>query len=99
MTFDFDGSEGRISVRVWEHPGARRMVVISHGYGEHVERYDHVARALRARGAAVYGPDHLGHGLSAGERVLIGDVEHVVDDLVRVIERAREDPPIRPSER
>ena len=89
LTFEFDGTEGRISVRVWEHPAARRVVVISHGYGEHIERYDHVARALRARGAAVYGPDHLGHGLSAGERVLIADVEHVVDDLLQVLERAR----------
>lgn len=89
MTFELDGSEGRISVRVWEHPGARLLVVIAHGYGEHVERYDHVARALHARGAAVYGPDHLGHGRSAGERVLIADIEHVVDDLLRVIERAR----------
>jgi len=89
MRFEIDGSEGRVSVRVWEHPGARRLVVIAHGYGEHIERYDHVARALRARGAAVYGPDHLGHGRSAGERVLIADVERVVDDLVRVVERAQ----------
>ena len=89
MQFEFDGSEGKISVRVWERPGARRLVVIAHGYGEHIERYDHVARALGERGAAVYGPDHLGHGRSAGERVLIADVEHVVDDLVRVVERAR----------
>jgi alpha-beta hydrolase superfamily lysophospholipase len=96
MQLELEGSEGRISVRVWEHPGARRLVVISHGYGEHIERYDHVARALRARGAAVYGPDHLGHGLSAGERVLITDVEHVVDDLLQVIERARRDHPALP---
>jgi len=89
MRFELDGSEGRISVRAWEHPGARRVVVVSHGYGGHGERYDHVARALHARGAAVYGPDHLGHGHSAGERVLIDDVERVVDDLVQVIERAR----------
>ena len=89
MRFEFDGSEGSVSVRGWEHPGARRVVVIAHGYGEHIERYDHVARALRARGAAVHGPDHLGHGRSAGERVLIADLEHVVDDLVRVVERAQ----------
>ena len=76
MRFEFDGSEGRVSVRVWEHPGARRLVVIAHGYGEHIERYDHVASALHARGAAVYGPDHLGHGRSAGERVLIANLEH-----------------------
>src|SRR5690349_7867930 len=88
MQFELDGSEGKISVRLWEHPGARRVVVIAHGYGEHIERYDHVARALRARGAAVYGPDHLGHGRSAGERVLITDLEHVVDDVVQVLERA-----------
>lgn len=93
MQLDIGGSEGSIHVRVWEHPGARRVVVISHGYGEHIERYDHVARALRSRGAVVYGPDHLGHGLSAGERVLIADVEHVVDDLLQVIERARADHP------
>ena len=89
MQLELAGSEGKINVRVWEHPGARRVVVIAHGYGEHIERYDHVARALRANGAAVYGPDHLGHGLSAGERVLIADVEHMVDDLLQVIERAR----------
>jgi len=89
MQLELEGSEGRISVRVWEHPGARRIVAIAHGYGEHIERYDRVARALRAHGAAVYGPDHLGHGLSAGERVLIADVEHVVDDLLQVIDRAR----------
>ena len=93
MQLEIDGSEGRINVRVWEHPAARRLVVIAHGYGEHIERYDHVARALRARGAAVYGPDHLGHGRSAGERVLVADVEHVVDDLVQVIERALRDHP------
>jgi len=89
MQLELAGSEGKINVRAWEHPGARRVVVIAHGYGEHIERYDHVARALRANGAAVYGPDHLGHGLSAGERVLIADVEHMVDDLLQVIDRAR----------
>jgi alpha-beta hydrolase superfamily lysophospholipase len=89
MEFAFAGSEGSIYVRAWENRGARRVVVIAHGYGEHIERYDHVARALCARGATVYGPDHLGHGRSEGERVLIADVEHVVDDLVRVVERGQ----------
>src|SRR5438067_2166545 len=31
MEFQFDGSEGSISVRVWEHRGAPRLVVIWHG--------------------------------------------------------------------
>src|SRR4026208_1663562 len=96
MQLEHDGSEGKISVRGWGDPGARRGVVLAPGYGEHIDRYDHVARALRARNAAVYGPDHLGHGLSAGERVLIADVEHMVDDLLQVIDRARAaDPGLR----
>src|SRR5262245_38110284 len=93
MEFALAGNEGKIHVRVWENPDARRVVVIAHGYGEHIGRYDHVARALCARGATVYGPDHLGHGRSEGERVLITDVEHIVNDLVRVVERAQAEHP------
>jgi alpha-beta hydrolase superfamily lysophospholipase len=33
--------------------------------GEHVLRYERVARAFTARGFAVYGQDHRGHGASA----------------------------------
>jgi alpha-beta hydrolase superfamily lysophospholipase len=87
------GSEGTVRVRVWPHPAPKRVVVLSHGYGEHVGRYEHVAAVLVERGAVVYGPDHLGHGESDGERVLIGDFEHVVDDLHAVVDRAREKHP------
>ena len=82
-----------MSVRVWPHPAPARVVVLSHGYGEHIGRYEHVAAALVERGAVVYGPDHLGHGESEGERVLIADFEHVVDDLHAVVELAREQHP------
>jgi alpha-beta hydrolase superfamily lysophospholipase len=84
-----DGSEGAVSVRVWDNRDARRIVVLAHGYGEHIGRYEHVAAALVARGAAVYGPDHLGHGESEGEQVLVSDFEHVVDDLGLVVDLAR----------
>jgi alpha-beta hydrolase superfamily lysophospholipase len=90
-----DGSEGLVSVRVWDDPDSdpSRVVVIAHGYGEHVGRYDHVADELVARGAAVYGPDHLGHGRSDGEPVLVTDFERVVDDLHVVVELARQSHP------
>lgn len=84
-----EGSEGAVSVRVWPHPDPARIVVLSHGYGEHIGRYGHVAAALVERGAVVYGPDHLGHGESDGERVLVSDFERVVDDLQAVVELAR----------
>ncbi|MEA2377379.1 MAG: hypothetical protein QOK00_275 [Thermoleophilaceae bacterium] len=84
------GSGGQLSVRVWPHPAAGRVVVLSHGYGEHIGRYEHVAAALVDRGAVVYGADHLGHGESEGERVLIGDFDPVVEDLHAVVRLARE---------
>ncbi len=90
------GSEGELSVRVWPHRAPARVGVLSHGYGEHIGRYEHVAGALVERGAVVYGPDHLGHGESEGERVLIGDFERVVDDLHAVVRLAREQHPEPP---
>jgi alpha-beta hydrolase superfamily lysophospholipase len=81
-TGTFAGSEGAIFYRVWQpDTPARRLVMLVHGYGEHSARYEHVAGALVADGAAVYAEDHLGHGHSAGERALITDFDHVVDDL------------------
>jgi alpha-beta hydrolase superfamily lysophospholipase len=85
---------GRVQVRRWPAGDAERLVVLVHGYGEHVGRYEHVAEALAARGAAVVGPDHVGHGRSEGERALIEDFEPVVDDLRAVVEDARGDLPV-----
>jgi alpha-beta hydrolase superfamily lysophospholipase len=87
------GSEGDLSVAIWDNPDAKRIVVLAHGYGEHVGRYQHVADALVERGAAVYGPDHLGHGTSAGDQALVADFERVVDDLHQVVELAKRQHP------
>ena len=83
------GSEGAVSVCFWDNPRARCVVVIAHGYGEHIGRYEHVAQRLVAAGASVWGPDHLGHGRSDGERTLVTDFERVVDDLHLVVGLAR----------
>jgi len=90
------GSEGELSVRVWQHQAPARIVVLAHGYGEHIGRYEHVSAALVERGSVVYGADHLGHGESGGEQVLITDFEHVVDDLHAVVELARSEHPDLP---
>jgi len=81
------GSRSDIAVSLWPNPQARRVVLLVHGYGEHLGRYEHVAQFLVRRGAVVGGPDHVGHGRSGGERVLITDFEPVVDDLHLVVDR------------
>jgi alpha-beta hydrolase superfamily lysophospholipase len=75
------GSRGALVVREWPHERPRRLALIAHGYGEHIGRYEELAGVLGRHGAAVFGPDHLGHGKSGGERVLVEDFEDVVGDL------------------
>jgi alpha-beta hydrolase superfamily lysophospholipase len=91
-----EGQTGTIMYRVWDSPDPRRIVLIAHGYGEHIGRYEHVAAVLNEQGAAVYGPDHMGHGRSAGERVSIVDLDEVVADLHTVAGLAREAHPDLP---
>ena len=85
---------GRVQVRRWPAEAPARLVVLVHGYGEHIGRYEHVAQALVARGSAVVGPDHVGHGRSEGDQALVEDFEPVVDDLRAVVEDARGDLPV-----
>jgi alpha-beta hydrolase superfamily lysophospholipase len=93
----FDGAEGRISYRVWPIESPHQVVILAHGYGEHIGRYEHVATALVSNNSAVAGPDHIGHGKSDGERALITDFEHVVDDLHHVTSALKERHPGRPA--
>lgn len=88
MEYDgvFPGSEGPIHYHHWAPPGsAGRVVVVTHGYAEHGRRYATLAQELGEKGVAVLAEDHIGHGLSSGERGLIRDFDHVVDDLHTVV--------------
>lgn len=58
-----------------------KAVVIIHGLGEHISRYDHVARTLvRACSADVFGFDHQGHGTSEGVRAHFTRAADLVED-------------------
>jgi acylglycerol lipase len=53
----------------WRPPSAPRGVVaIVHGFKDHSDRYDELARRLVKEGLAVYAMDLRGHGRSAGRR-------------------------------
>lgn len=78
------GHDGALTVRTWSGRNPGWIALLVHGYGEHGGRYQWVAEQLVAARALVCAPDHAGHGRSAGERVLISDVEHLVTDLETV---------------
>ncbi|MBV24840.1 MAG: lysophospholipase, partial [Gemmatimonadetes bacterium] len=80
--FQVQGHGGDLHVRLWTPSSTpRAIILVLHGYAEHGGRYAHVAEVLAADGLAVLVPDHVGHGLSEGERALITDFGLVVDDL------------------
>ncbi len=68
--------------------GARAVIVLAHGLGEHSGRYARTASDLVARGYAVYALDHRGHGRSPGPRANIGRFEHLVSDFCAFAGRA-----------
>ena len=70
----------------WPQPAARARVLIVHGLGEHIGRYDALARALNAAGYAVSGHDQRGHGRSPGGRGAIPAADSLCSDLAAVID-------------
>jgi alpha-beta hydrolase superfamily lysophospholipase len=64
VEFRLQGRDGLpIAGYQWEAAGTPRGVVqITHGVGEHLRRYEHVAQALAAAGFHVVGHDSRGHG-------------------------------------
>lgn len=88
--FTFPSADGRTRIHAveWLPEGRPRAVLqISHGVAEYILRYEPFAEYLTARGFAVGGHDHLGHGGSAapgGTRLYFGprgSWSWVVDDL------------------
>lgn len=80
-----------LRLRVWPAGKRRRGgVVLVHGLGEHIDRYDHVARRLNALGFDVVGYDHRGHGRSPGPRGGMPCDDALCADLGRVLYAARE---------
>jgi len=73
----------------WEHPAPRGRVVIAHGYGEHGERYRHVAQELVRRGWSVSAMDHRGFGRSGGTRGDARGIRGPVEDLTLFLRQER----------
>ncbi|WP_158580038.1 alpha/beta fold hydrolase [Geodermatophilus marinus] len=92
----FTGSHGRVHHEAWLPDGAaERVVVLLHGYGEHLGLYGPLVRRLVADGAAVHALDAMGHGRSDGERAVL-DWDGWVDDARQLTDLARDRHPGRP---
>ncbi|MEY2952461.1 MAG: hypothetical protein RLZZ401_548 [Pseudomonadota bacterium] len=67
----------------------RGMVVLVHGLGEHIGRYERLAAKLNRWGFAVLGYDQYGHGRSEGARGALPHDARLTNDLASMLALAR----------
>jgi len=94
----FDGVGGvRIVYDVWTPADIgttpRAVVILSHGFGEHARRYDHVAARFARDGLVTYALDHRGHGRSGGKRVVVKDISEYTADFDTLVGIASKEHP------
>ena len=68
---------------------ARGTVLLVHGLGEHMGRYDALARVLNGWGFAVRGYDQHGHGRSNGKPGTLPADTRLLDDLTEMVDATR----------
>lgn len=74
----------------WGDPTtAKAVIVLVHGLGEHVRRYDHIGEKVTERGIAMLGIDQRGFGKSASQPGVIGSSAALMSDITTVIAEAR----------
>ena len=67
----------------------RGHIVLVHGLGEHMGRYQHVIQHLKDWGFAVRAYDQYGHGTASGKRGCLPSTDRLLDDLALVIDDTR----------
>jgi len=79
----------------WEGTrGSRATVCLVHGQGEHIGRYDHVARVFSEAGLTILGADVRGHGRSGGPRGHTPSYAHLLNDVDRLLAKAEAGRPV-----
>jgi len=76
----------KLYFRCWAIQKPEAVVFVVHGFGEHINRYDELARLLNHHGYSVFGLDHRGHGKSEGLRVDINKFSDYVNDYICFIQ-------------
>ncbi|XP_019574160.1 monoglyceride lipase isoform X1 [Rhinolophus sinicus] len=83
--------------RYWKPEGTpKALVFVSHGAGEHCGRYDELAQMLVGLELLVFAHDHVGHGQSEGERMVVSDFHVFIRDVLQHVDTMQKDYPELP---
>lgn len=63
------------------------VIALTHGMGEHSERYFHLAEFFLQNNYAFISFDHRGHGRSQGKRGHTPSLDHLLNDITRFLEK------------
>src|SRR5262249_8946235 len=98
--FNYPAKDGvRVVGYRWDPAGEPRGAVqLTHGMGEHMQRYDALARTLTGRGLVVCGQDHRGHGATARSADELGQLgpdgwTQLVEDIDLLVSRIHDEQP------
>ena len=75
----------RVRILGWTHPEARIALLIHHGLGEHIGRYQTWANQLEDTPVSIWGYDCRGHGESEGRRGQADGLPMLASDLEEMI--------------
>lgn len=79
----------KLFYQIWAPDAPRAIVVLAHGYAEHLGRYDHVAERLCCDDIAVIAIDHWGHGRSDGARGFVPRFQVFLDGMTSLLGEAK----------
>ncbi|XP_058581774.1 monoglyceride lipase isoform X4 [Neofelis nebulosa] len=80
--------------RYWKPTGTpKALIFMSHGAGEHCGRYDELAQMLVGLELLVFAHDHVGHGQSEGERMVVSDFHVFIRDVLQHVDIMQKDHP------
>lgn len=81
----------KLPTRAWlpDDDAPRAAIVLVHGLGEHVGRYDALATRMVRAGYAVHGYDQRGHGYAQGARAQVRRFEDLIADLAQFVATVR----------
>ena len=81
----------------WQAENPVAVVILVHGFGEHISRYEHVAERFTAKNISVLGVDLIGHGNSTGKRGhvdSINDYYECIESMVSYVKQDAKDLPL-----
>ena len=81
----------------WEVDKPKANLMLVHGAGEHIGRYDHWAKLFNDQQINVYGVDHYGHGNSPGTRGHIANYDLYLNEiqaLKRILDERADNLPV-----